>query len=172
MAKSSATNRDRTVRRGRRNRVNGVQLLADLRELFYQHDPPREVLFTAEILDGLNADETRPWSEWKNGRPMTARQLSHQLKPFNIGPQTVGRGTETDKGYKLKWFEDAFVRYLPPRSVTASQPSNSAGFEPSPSVTPAVDVTDENAEHASISAGCDGVADREPVLDEEEVWTG
>jgi hypothetical protein len=33
-------------------------------------------------------------------------------------------------------------------------------------------VTDENAENTSISAECDGVTDREPALDEEEVWTG
>jgi len=151
----------------------GVQLLGDLRDLFYQGGAPQEVLFTAEILEALNEDETRPWSEWKNGKPMTALQLAAQLKSFEISPRTVRREDKIGKGYKHEHFGDAFARYLPPRSVTPSQPSNSAGFEPPSSVTLAVDVTDENTKNASISAGCNGVTDREAViLDEEEVWTG
>ena len=56
------------------------------------------VLFTMrEILPALHADETRPWSEWKNGKPITATQLAALLKPFKIEPRTVRRGAETDK---------------------------------------------------------------------------
>jgi putative DNA primase/helicase len=95
------------------------------------------------------------------------------LKPYGIKPRTVRRGAKTDKGYKLDWFEDTFARYLPPRSVTMSQPSGSAGFEPPQSVTPAVDVTDVHAENASVSAECAGVTEPSPVLvDQEAVWTG
>jgi len=155
---------------------SGLLLLGDIRELFYR-DPPPEVLFTHEILDGLQHDENRPWPEWKNGKPITSRQLAALLKPYGIKPKTVRRGTKTDKGYRHDWFEDAFARYLAPRSVTTSQPSDSAGFEPPQSVTPAVDVTsdvtDANVENASISADCDGVTVPDPVLlDEEAVWTG
>jgi putative DNA primase/helicase len=154
------------------NASTGVLLLGDIRELFYK-DPPREVLFTNEILDALQQDENRPWPEWKNGKPITGRQLADLLKPYKIKPQTVRRGAKTDKGYRLDWFEDAFARYLPPQSVTTSQPSDSAGFEPVRSVTPAVSVTGAYAENLSISAGCDTVTDRERVaLDEETVWTG
>ena len=149
-----------------------VLLLGDIRELF-ENNPPREVLFTAEMLAALNADETRPWSEWKNGKPMTARQLADQLKPFKISPKTVRRDAETDKGYKLKWFEDEFARYLPPRSVTPSHSANSAGFKPTRSVTTEMSVTDEDARVISISAGCDGVTDRgRAALDEEIIWMG
>lgn len=154
-----------------------VLLLGDIRELFDKY-PPQKVLFTREILTALHADETRPWSEWKNGKAMTHHQLAGQLKPFNIKPRTVRRGAENDKGYKLEWFDDAFARYLPPRSVTRSQLSDCADFEPLPSVTPAVTVTqvvtDDDAENTRVSAGCDGVTDRErEALDEgeETVWT-
>jgi hypothetical protein len=148
-----------------------VLLLADLRELFSRE--PSGVMFTREILAALHKDETRPWPEWKNGKPITDRQLAAQLKEFRIMPKTVRRGSETEKGYKLAWFEDTFARYLPPRSVTASQMNDSAGFEPLRPVTPSPDVTDERREKASISAGCDGVTDREPISgDEEAVWTG
>ena len=152
----------------------GVALLADLRELFSRE--PSGVLFTREILAALHKDETRPWPEWKNGKPITDRQLAAQLKEFRIMPKTVRRGSKTEKGYKLEWFEDALARYLPaPQipTVTASQAGDSAGFEPFRSVTPAPDVTDEKRKKASVSAGCDGVTDRERISgDEEAVWTG
>jgi len=151
---------------------SGVLLLGDIRELFHR-DPLGDTLFTHEILYTLQQDENRPWLEWKNGKPITNRQLAALLKPYGIKPRTVRRGAITDKGYKLDWFEDAFARYLPPRSVTMSQPSDSAGFEQPQSVTPAVDVTDVHAENASVSAECAGVTEPSPVLvDQEAVWTG
>ena len=104
----------------------GVLLLGDLRELFDRQ--PSAVLFTREILAALHMDENRPWVEWKNGRPITERQLAAMLKPHRIKPKTVRRGEYTNKGYRLEWFEGAFASYLPPRPVTASQSSVSAGF--------------------------------------------
>jgi putative DNA primase/helicase len=165
------------------NASTGVLLLGDIRELFHKDplrdelfDPPREALFTVEILAALHADETKPWSEWKNGKAITSTQLADLVKPFKIKPNTVRRDEKTAKGYMRAWFEDAFARYLPPRSVTTSQPSDSAGFDPPRSVTLAVsvtrDVTGADAGNASISAECDGVTDAEPViLDEEMEWT-
>jgi putative DNA primase/helicase len=123
-----------------------TMLLADLRELFNRE--PSGVLFTREILAALHKYETRPWPEWKNGKPMTDRQLAALLKPYKIQPRTVRRGSETEKGYKLAWLEDTFVRYLPPRSVTASQVRDSAAFEPARSVTMTADVTDEKSRRA------------------------
>jgi putative DNA primase/helicase len=146
---------------------SGVLLLGDIRGLFHR-DPPCHVLFTHEILDALQQDEDRPWPEWKNGQPITSRQLAALLKPYGIRPQTIRRGARTDKGYRLDWFEDAFARYLEPRSVTTSQPNDSAEFKIPRSVTPTVDLTDANAEKASISAECDGVTAAEPVLLDEE----
>jgi Protein of unknown function (DUF3631) len=68
-------------------------------------------------------------------------QLADLVKPFKIKPNAVRRDEKTAKGYMRAWFEDAFARYLPPRSVTTSQPSDSAGFGPPRSVTLAVSVT-------------------------------
>jgi Protein of unknown function (DUF3631) len=149
---------------------SGVLLLADLRELFTKQ--PSGVLFTREILKALHADETRPWPEWKSGRPITDRQLASLLKPYKIKPKTVRRGTETDKGYKLDWFADAFASYLPPRSVTASQASIHAVFDGHPSVTkPAAgtqNVTDHRSQKSSVSASCDGVTFPEAGSDNAE----
>jgi putative DNA primase/helicase len=146
-------------------------LLGDLRVLFCLK--ASGVLFTNDILPALQGDETRPWSEWKNGKAITAVQLSTLLREFNIKPKTVRRGGETEKGYKLEWFEDAFARYLSPRPVTPSQWSGPAAIEPTRAVTAPVplvtDVTDELLENTSISAGCDDVTDRTRLLWKERV---
>jgi putative DNA primase/helicase len=149
----------------------GVLLFADLHELFASQ--PSGVLFTREILTALHADETRPWPEWKSGKPITERQLAALLKPHKIRPKTVRRGIETEKGYRLDWFTDAFASYLPPRSVTASQSGDSAGFEPVPSVTlsaaVAPPVTDAGCKKASVSNGCDAVTFPEPRSDDVDL---
>lgn len=133
----------------------GVLLLADLRELFACE--PSGVLFTREILKSLHADETRPWPEWRNGKPITERQLAALLKPHGIKPKTVRRGIETEKGYRFDWCAGAFARYLPPQSVTPSQSSDPAGFEHFRSVTPgpttAPHVTDARARKHERSCG-------------------
>jgi putative DNA primase/helicase len=118
-----------------------VLLLADLRSLFDRE--PNGVLFTREVLAALHQDETRPWPEWKNGKPITDRQLAALLKEFKIVPRTVRRAAHTEKGYRLEWFEDIFARYLPPRSVTGSQMRESTGFEMLRSVTPAREATSD-----------------------------
>jgi hypothetical protein len=138
----------------------GVMLLGDLRRLFDAE--PSGVLSTKEILGALNCDETRPWGERKNGNPLTDRQLAALLNDYEIKPKTVRRGSQTDKGYRQEWFEDAFERYLAPRSVTPSQASNSAGYGRFRSVTKPPDVTDGMREKVSISADCDGVTGRRP----------
>jgi hypothetical protein len=147
-----------------------VLLLGDLRALFGRE--PSGVLFTREILTALHKDETRPWPELKNGKPITDRQLAALLKDFGLVPKTVRRGSETEKGYRLDWFADAFARYLPPRSVTASQSSDSAVSEPVVSVTlPPVarpHVTDARSGNPSVSAACDGVTPRETQTGEDD----
>ncbi len=74
----------------------------------------------------------------------------------------VGRGTELGRGYRRKWFDDAFARYLPQPSVTTSQSSVSAGFADPRPVTRRGAVTDGNGQEERNSAACDGVTD----------WTG
>jgi putative DNA primase/helicase len=140
----------------------GVSLLGDLRELFYSK--ANRVLFTREILEALRADETRPWVEWKHGRPITERQLAALLKPYKIKPKTVRRGADTDKGYRLEWFDGAFASYLPPRSVTASQPAEMLRFSRAGCVTSGAAalgvVTDRAGSETAKTLDCDAVTDR------------
>jgi hypothetical protein len=54
-----------------------------------------------------------PFSEWKNGKPITQAQLARVLKPFPIAPIKIRLpGGGTLQGYMRSQFEDAWERYL------------------------------------------------------------
>jgi hypothetical protein len=105
-----------------------MMLLADIRDIFAYHFPeghaqhkdqhgPR--LVTDEILKQLCKLQERPWREWgRRQLPMNSTNLATQLREFSIRPNTVRveiKGDSTTlKGYYLRSFEDAFVRYLDP----------------------------------------------------------
>ncbi len=100
-----------------------VRLLADIRDVF--NSTGRDKLSTNGLLGKLTQDETLPWGEFSNGRPLTAIGLARLLKPFGICPGTIRLKNETAKGYLRENFADAWRRYLPsPHSaVTPSQPA-------------------------------------------------
>ena len=137
-------------------------LLSDLRELFDVE--PSGTLFTREIIAALHKREDRPWSEWKAGKPITGRQVAALLKPLGVKTnQTVRRGIEHDKGYRIEWFEDAFTRYLPLSigdTVTNEGIRSSRATSIGDAAPP--DVTDTNRKKPSISAECHRVTDPIP----------
>ena len=154
-----------------------VQLLADLRAMF--DGEPSGVLFTKEILADIVKRDDRPWSEWKNGKPITARQVAALLKPLGITTnQTVRRGIDHDKGYRCKDMEDAFERYLPALSIGDTVTSD--GFRGSRRFSigdtiggAAPNVTDTTPENTSNSVGCHRATDPSPEsLGDEGVWIG
>jgi putative DNA primase/helicase len=94
-----------------------ITLLGDLRDLFARAAVDR--LASEDVVRGLTALEERPWSEWRQGRPLSPAQLATLLRPFAIRPQTLKLGAKhTLKGYHLHQFDDAFARYLPAAPVT------------------------------------------------------
>jgi|GEM_PF-1380976 len=84
-------------------------LLADLHQLFDQY-PDTDYLTSVFIVEKLAKREDRPWPEYRRGKPLTQKQLASLLWRFRIGPATTVGGAA--KGYKRKWFDDAFARYL------------------------------------------------------------
>ena len=170
----------------------GTMLLSDIRAIFgvdpqvYVTKDEEKQITSERLVVTLVAIEGRPWAEFGRRRiPLTKNSLARLLKPYKIRPGTirVGPGEEdTAKGYKLAHFADVFARYLPAlypqnQTVTPSQANKSTAFCASSTVTPLFDVTVENADNASVLAGCDGVTDGEafPRDDEadaeEETWT-
>jgi len=72
----------------------------------------------------LGKMDSRPWPEWRNGKPITPTGLARLLTPFGITPSTKRDGEDTFKGYLRSDFTEAFETYLPDQTVTPSQPNN------------------------------------------------
>ena len=91
----------------------GVLLLQDLQQLFNEEKTDR--LATNFILADLAKKDDRPWPEYKDGKPITSRQMAKLLKPFGIRPKGFNNPKEkTARGYHRKHFLDAFRRYCVP----------------------------------------------------------
>jgi len=96
-----------------------VTLLTDLRAVYGDET----FLTTTTILEALHGIDASPWSEWKAGKPITARGLSVLLSPFGIHPDR----TRTTRGYARRSFVDAWQRFLPStpeRPVTSVTPDD------------------------------------------------
>ena len=96
---------------GRRAELAPVMLLEDMAGIFAEKGVT--VLKSEETIEALVKMEHRPWPEWKNGKPITTRQLARLLEPFDIAPkQHWLSGAINRRGYHIEDFRDAFRRYL------------------------------------------------------------
>lgn len=66
---------------------DGILILSDLRDIYARH-PYGSGVFTKTILNELAQREDRPWSEYRDGKPLTATGLV----PYSAG-STFGRKT-------------------------------------------------------------------------------
>jgi putative DNA primase/helicase len=97
-----------------------VLLLADLRDLFNERG---DSLLSADIVEALGKIEERPWPEYRNGKPITARHVAAMLRHFNIKPKQIWSSNGTNqKGYKREHFTDIFTRYLANIDETSARP--------------------------------------------------
>jgi putative DNA primase/helicase len=103
----------------------GTMLLSDIHDIFTTTGGRN--VSSADMAKALGEMTDKPWSEWKNGKPMTALALSRLLKPYHITPGTVWLPSgKSLKGYRAEQFADAFSRYLPDPSLRAVRPSEPA----------------------------------------------
>jgi hypothetical protein len=110
----------------------GVQLLTDLRYLFHQERGAN--LSSKSIEHALSEMEHRPWPEFRNGKPITTRQIAALLKPFKIIPRQVRvRDGKQVNGYTQDQLRRAFERYLPQAgefsSDNSDKPSASSDYD-------------------------------------------
>ena len=96
----------------------GVELLADLREVFTSKR--QEKLTSQCICEELGKREDRPWPEYRNGQPISPVQLARLLKPYRVTPRDVRVDLLVLKGYHFDDFTDAFGRYLSPTEEGAT----------------------------------------------------
>ena len=159
---------------------SGVLLLGDLMAVFAVDGAAR--LPSATICTKLAEMDSRPWPEWKNGKPMTAVQLARVLAPFRVYPQNMKMPPDNRvvKGYTKDSFKDAWTRYLPAEppsppmpGVLSRYPATSggfAGFEATngvPTTQPGSGC--EIRMNPNNSAGGSGVAAQNPHLMPERV---
>jgi putative DNA primase/helicase len=147
-----------------------TMVLSDIRD-FFAARPEVSRVASAELAGVLGAMENRPWSEWRNGKPITPAALARLLAPFGITPGTKRDGGDTFKGYLLSNFAEAFATYLPDQTVTPSQPSKDGHCDASQSVTTAKPVTLFKTSQPNNSWHCDGVTVGVGVDEEVSEWT-
>lgn len=101
----------------------GVQLLADIRSCFHEHQLP-----TQELLDRLLIDEEAPWGDLK-GKRLDPRMLAELVRQYGIRSTGLRMGGSTPKGYKRVAFYDAWSRYLPVSAGSATSATTATGRE-------------------------------------------
>jgi hypothetical protein len=99
---------------------DGVQLLTDIRAIFDEATGDR--MWSATIVERLNALEEAPWAGWHRGDGFATRDLARLLRGFDITSTKVRIGAESKRGYYFADFEDAWSRYP---TDTATPPSTS-----------------------------------------------
>ena len=101
-----------------------VTLVGDLLDLF---DARGDRIASDDLVTALRRMDARPWPEWRDGKPISARGVAALLKPFGIEPRDLrladGRRL---KGYERVWFEDVWSRYLSSYPRQARQYSSEA----------------------------------------------
>ena len=145
---------------GRYDDLAPVMVLHDIQALFVERDVHR--LPSAEITEALAEMEDRPWPEWKNGKPITPRQLAKLLDGFGVVPVTVRDGMKTPKGYHRSPFDELVKRYPSSQSATTPQALDTNEFDDFQSATSEDRVADLQGEKLQESNCCGGVADEMP----------
>lgn len=86
----------------------GAQLLAAIRTALGD----AQMIWTGDLLDVINRDDSLPFGGWRNGQGLDARGLAKLLKPYGVKSRTLRMGSEVAKGYSLADLAEPFARYL------------------------------------------------------------
>jgi putative DNA primase/helicase len=146
----------------------GVMLLEDIRNVFDEQEKIKrgdvDKISSADLVKALGELEERPWSEWRNDKPITQRQLAKLLEPFKIKPANVWMANgKVAKGYTLIAFDDAFGRYLPPRSASPLGSAENLGSRHISSARSPEDLADQIGRKPAESLDPSGLADQKGV---------
>lgn len=85
-------------------------LLADIAEIFDNNYDDR--ISSASLLQMLVGDPTKPWIDYRRGRPITQSDIASLLRRYGIRPVDLRVSGKVLKCYLASDFEDAFARYL------------------------------------------------------------
>ena len=89
-----------------------VDLLHDIRLVF--EDAGATFIASSELVKKLVEMDSKPWGDWRHGKPITTRAVADRLRAFGVVPTSNGSA----RGYHRDRFRDAWTRY------PALKPSN------------------------------------------------
>ena len=136
----------------------GTKLLSDIRGIFQENSVER--MFSRNLVEALKELSESPWGDWNRGKGLTTNSMARILSPFGVTSKDVRIEHEKYKGYLLESFQDAFNRYIPgTSSVTPCQSNDYSNLDENTTVTPDVDVTDENDDNQLNLFTCHDVTD-------------
>jgi len=94
------------------SRTAGVRLLAAFKAIADESE--HDAISSNDLVHRLTADPDADWTEWKNGKPITQKQIATMLGRgrFGIYPQQVWIEGRQVRGYRFADFADAWGRYL------------------------------------------------------------
>ena len=136
----------------------GTLLLSDIQAVFEAKGVDR--ISGEDLTQELLRLDERPWPEFNKGKPLTKATLARQLGKFNILSGTIRlAGGQTPRGYYLSTFDDAFARYLPPKSATTPQLNNNGHFGGFRSATCGNEVAFSKVQQPNNHGDCGSVAE-------------
>jgi putative DNA primase/helicase len=100
--------------------TKGILLLRAIREVFDQEDC--ETIASSLLVERLCALPDSPWSEWSQGKPISARTVARMSGGFGIAPQ---KGRQSSL-YVKSDFEDAWSRYVPGEAPQVSSTTSTS----------------------------------------------
>jgi len=114
------------LRETNREMENTVELMLHDIKLVWPGDEP--FVPSKTLLNLLLRRTESPWSEWRNGKPLTEAGLARILKEFSIVPS---HGPDKrSRGYYRAHFDDPWSRYCaaaPPEKVSGCPEANETG---------------------------------------------
>ena len=166
-----------------KDRSIGVELLADIRTIFFPLDgdgkplEPLERISSEALAKVLAEMKDRVWAEWgKAQKPMSQAQLAKMLRRYEIEPRGLRLSSNKRlRGYEREWFEEVWKSYLPPYTAlpgcdTVTTRTNTRGNGNFQGVTPEPYHTPENAVSANKDAGCHGGTPHPPLRGRKRGW--
>jgi hypothetical protein len=90
----------------------------------------REFIASDELQARLIADPTAEWSDFRNKGPISQKQISVLLEPYDIFPDVyhpTKRATDSQRSYVVAQFEHAFAHFLPQNRTPVHSRRNERG---------------------------------------------
>jgi hypothetical protein len=150
-----------------------VRLLTSIKAALEEAEEHR--LGYADLIDALCADEEAGWTEANHGKRITAYWLRDNLRGLldPPGSQQWQEGKVPNRthvrGYELHQFKDAFLRYLPADTHTATppQPTGSSGTTATDGSKPA-ETAEISCTRSPGPSGTDPVQEKSSEFKEKE----